>query len=266
MKISRIICILCFIVMIYPISINAASNEENWEKLDQISDQALQMVKQERYEDAKQLLTHFSNEFIRMNQRDQTFSMEELRIITLTHDSAYEAITSTSHSFEERINRVTQFRLVVDAMRSEHQPMWTEMEDSIMTTFGEMKETVEEGDNETFNHLLTIFLSKYNMIHPSITVDITPQDVQKIESHIAFLDTYRNEDLKATTRIQQLDQMELDLKNMFERMTEDDADPSLIWVMISTGGAIILTLIYVGWRKYKGDKQKRQKQRDYEDR
>ncbi len=252
--------------MIYPISINATSNEENWEKLDQISDQTLQMVKQERYMDAKQLLTHFSNEFLRMNQREQSFSMDELRIISLTHDSAFEAVTSTSLSFEERINRVTQLRLVIDAMRSEHQPMWTEMEDSIMTTFGQMKETALEGDHETFNHLVTIFLSKYNMIHPSITVDITPADVQKIDSHIAFLDTYRNEDLKAATRVQQLEQMELDLKNMFERMTEDEADPSLIWVMISTGGAIILTLIYVGWRKYKGDKQKRQKQRDYDER
>ncbi|MDR4888697.1 sporulation protein YpjB [Fredinandcohnia sp. QZ13] len=266
MKISRIICIICFIVMIHPISINATSTEENWDKLDQISDQALQMVKQERYKDAKQLLTHFSNEFLRMNQRDPSFSMDELRIITLTHESAFEAVTSSSLSMEERVNRVTQFRLVVDAMRSEYQPMWTELEDSIMTTFGEMKETIEEGDKETFNQLLTIFLSKYNMIHPSITVDITPQDVQKIESHIAFLDAYRNEDLKTATRIQQLEQMELDLKKMFDRMTEDDADPSLIWVMISTGGAIILTLIYVGWRKYKGDKQKRQKQRDYEDR
>ncbi len=252
--------------MIHPISIFAASNEENWEKLDQISDQALQMVKHERYKDAKQLLTHFSNEFLRMNQREQSYSMDELRVITVTHNAALEAVNSTSLSFEERINKVTQFRLVIDALRSEHQPMWTEMEDSIMTTFSQMKQTIEEGDNENYNQLLTIFLSKYNVIHPSIKVDITPEDVQKIDSHIAFLDTYRNEELKTTTRMQQLDEMELELNNLFERMTEDDADPSLIWVMISTGGAIILTLIYVGWRKYKGDKQKRQTQRDYEDR
>ncbi|WP_087947089.1 sporulation protein YpjB [Bacillus timonensis] len=68
MKISRIICIIWFLFLIHPISILAASNEENWEKLDRISDQALQMVKQERYKDAKQLLTHFSNEFLRLNQ------------------------------------------------------------------------------------------------------------------------------------------------------------------------------------------------------
>ncbi|WP_453995459.1 sporulation protein YpjB [Bacillus nitroreducens] len=266
MKFSRLVCIICIIFMIYPISTITASNEENWDKLDQISDQALQMVKQERYKDAKQLLTHFSNEFLRMTQEEQSFSMDDLRIITSTHNSALEAVISSSLGFEERVHRVTQLRLVVDAMRSEHQPMWTEMEDSIMATFGQMKETVEIGDTERFKHALSDFLSKYDMIHPSILVDITPHDVQKLDSHIAFLDAYRNEDLKATTRMQQLDQMELDLKNLFERIKEDDADPSLIWVMISTGGAIILTLIYVGWRKYKGERQKRSKQRDYDER
>ena len=37
---------------------------------------------------------------------------------------------------------------------------------------------------------------------------------------------------------------------------KDEADPSLIWVIISTGGMIVLTLSYVGWRKYRGEKEK----------
>ena len=38
-------------------------------------------------------------------------------------------------------------------------------------------------------------------------------------------------------------------------MDEDEADPSLWWVIISTGSIIILTLSYVGWRKYQGEKE-----------
>lgn len=38
-------------------------------------------------------------------------------------------------------------------------------------------------------------------------------------------------------------------------MDEDEADPSLWWVIISTGSIIIATLSYVGWRKYNGDKE-----------
>jgi len=52
----------------------------------------------------------------------------------------------------------------------------------------------------------------------------------------------------------------MDLKNLFENMDEDEADPSLWWVIISTGSIIILTLSYVGWRKYKGDREKPRKE------
>ncbi|MFT4413076.1 sporulation protein YpjB [Fredinandcohnia humi] len=266
MKVSSMICVICFIVFIYPLSIFAASNEESWDKLDQISDEALQMVKQERYKDAKQLLSHFSNEFLALNQQDKGYTLEELRVITVTHNSALKAVTSTSLNFEERIKRVTQFRLVIDAVRTEHQPMWTEMEDSIMTTFSQMRTNIENGDQDTFNQQLSIFLSKYEMIHPSLKVDLPAEEVQQLDSHVTFLDHYRDQDLKKATRLQQLEQMEMDLRDLFERMTEDDADPSLIWVMIVTGSAIILTLTYVGWRKYKGDKHKRQTQRDYDER
>ena len=53
----------------------------------------------------------------------------------------------------------------------------------------------------------------------------------------------------------ELDALQYDLKNIFENMEEDEADPSLWWVIISTGSIIILTLSYVGWKKYKGDKE-----------
>ncbi|QOR65250.1 sporulation protein YpjB [Cytobacillus suaedae] len=260
----RILSVLFIFILLLPNVTNAESTD-NWAKLDELSGQALLMVKQERYEEAKQLLQQFSNDFL-LNFRNGTFSMDELRVITVTHNSALEAVTSTSNNYEERLTKVTQFRLVVDAISSEHQPLWTEMEDSIMTTFSVMKQHVlEDGDNQSYQHQLNIFLKKFDIIHPSIQVDLPSSQIQKMDSHIHFLDSYRNEGLKKSTRIQQMEQMELDLKELFDKMTEDEADPSLIWVMISTGSIIILTLSYVGWRKYKGDKQKKLPKRDTEE-
>lgn len=49
-------------------------------------------------------------------------------------------------------------------------------------------------------------------------------------------------------------------------MEDDEADPSLWWVIISTGSIIIMTLSYVGWRKYQGDKELRKnRSRDQKD-
>ncbi|WP_078546111.1 sporulation protein YpjB [Litchfieldia alkalitelluris] len=264
MKFLRIGFVLMLLIIMFPIS-SHADTHDSWEKLDQLSDQALQLVKQERYEEAKRMLDYFSDEFLKTHFDDRNYSMDELRVITVTHDSAVEAINSTSISFEERVKKATQFRLVIDAIRSEHQPLWSEMEHSIMTTFNQMKETVVEGDSNTYQHQLDLFMAKYDMIQPSLKVDVSPLTVQRLDSHISFLDSYRNESLKTSTRLQQMEQMELDLRTIFDNITEDDADPSLIWVMISTGSVIILTLSYVGWRKYKGDKQKRVPRRDSEE-
>ncbi len=55
---------------------------------------------------------------------------------------------------------------------------------------------------------------------------------------------------------QELLVLETDLQTIFDGLSEDEADPSLWWVIISTGSIIILTLSYVGWRKYKGEREK----------
>jgi sporulation protein YpjB len=264
MRFMRFVYALLCLMILFPITSHADSHDQ-WERLDQISDQALQLVKQERYEGSKQLLEHFSTEFMKISLQDHQYSMDELRVITVTHNNAIEAVNSTSLSLEDKVGHVTQFRLVVDAMRSEHQPLWTELEHSIMTTFNQMKQTVVEGDNQTYQNQLNLFLSKYEIIHPSLKIDISPVTVQRMDSHISFLDSYRDESLKMSTRLQQMEQMEVDLQTIFDKMTEDEADPSLIWVMISTGSVIILTLSYVAWRKYKGDKKKRRPQQEFEE-
>lgn len=50
-----------------------------------------------------------------------------------------------------------------------------------------------------------------------------------------------------------------DLKNVFDRVEEDDVDLFLFWVIIIIGSIIIIVLIYVGYRKYKVEKNKLKK-------
>ncbi|MEN2454698.1 sporulation protein YpjB, partial [Bacillus sp. JR_15] len=50
----------------------------------------------------------------------------------------------------------------------------------------------------------------------------------------------------------------------FSLVDQDEADPSLLWVILTTGSIILLTLTYVGFRKYRAEKEKKQKrQADY---
>ncbi|MBW3113303.1 MULTISPECIES: sporulation protein YpjB [Bacillaceae] len=248
-----------FLILV-PQPLIAEESTSPMNELDDISDQALQMTKAGRYEEAKHLLVYFSDEFASMSA-ERSFSMDELRILTISHNLAVESINQTSLDQEQKVNAVTKFRLVMDALNSQHQPLWVEMEDPIMEAFNGVKLAAEKGNAEDYQMTLNVFLSKYNIIQPSIKLDIPVERAQVLDARISYLDHYRQDVLEGQETMSELTALETDLQKLFENMTEDEADPSLWWVIISTGSIIVSTLSYVGWRKYKGQSEVKKSER-----
>lgn len=251
---AKCISIFLAIFMIIPFYVSAEKMSP-LDELDQISDNALQMVKLNRYEDARKMLDYFTKQFLIYSGNGQPFSMDELRIMTISHNEALEAVTSPSMDQPERINRLTKFRLVMDAVASTHQPLWTEMKAPIMSAFEQVQEAALSGDNIGFHENFNAFLTLYETVYPSIKIDVAADRVQQLDARINFIDEYRPQVLAQATSQKELEALETDLNSIFDDMTDDEADPSLWWVMISTGSIIIMTLSYVGWKKYKGDKE-----------
>ncbi|MBM4762109.1 sporulation protein YpjB [Bacillus sp. B15-48] len=251
--------VVVVLVMLFLLPIEVSANEtQRIKKLDTISDEALQMVKTYRYDDANKLLKFFQEEFLTVTSNGHIFSMDELRVITVAYNDAADALGATEIEHQERVNKVTKFRLVLDAVLSTYQPLWTELEAPIMTVFSEMKTAVENGDNEDFYENLDSFLSLYNVIYPSLKIDITPTKIQQINARVNYIDQFRPEILTETASLEELMVLEEELKSLFSnRMKEDETDPSLWWVIICTGSIIIATLSYVGWRKFKAERERR---------
>lgn len=257
----KVAIVVIMIFFLTPAMIFAKHHISSIEKLDQISNEALQMVKSSRYEDARKLLEYFSDEFLTYTMENHSFSIDEARIVTLVNNEAIEAMGNGNLNHDERMNQVTKFRLVMDAISSTHQPLWTEMEGPMMTVFGGLKEAAIAGESEKFHSHLNSFLSLYEVIYPSMKLDASVQTVQKIDARIHYIDEYRARVLSEEASQQELETLESDLKKLFDEMSEDEADPSLWWVIITTGSIIIVTLSYVGWRKYKGDKERGREKR-----
>ncbi|MBA2870196.1 sporulation protein YpjB [Anoxybacillus calidus] len=251
---KKIFIFIMIFMMLFPYVASSQTTDE-WKKLDQISDEALQLAKNKRFEEAKQVLAHFSEEFFKLNARERLKSMDELRVITVTHESALKTVTASTLPAEERVERVTRFRLVIDAVRSDHQPLWSEMEHSIMDAFYRMKKAVENGNMQAFQSSFQQFLNQYEMIEPSVKIDVTPERFKRVDANIELLEAPAFSQLSSDGQMKQLLQMEQDLQALFDDVKKDEADPSLWWVIISTGSIIILTLSYVGWRKYRGEKE-----------
>ena len=246
--------LVAIILMLTPITV-IAEVQTPMEKLDDISDEALQMVKYHRYGDAKKLLDYFSDQFTSVSGKVQPLTMDEVRIINTSHDEAMEAAVSPTMNHEERINRLTKFRLVIDAIVTSHQPLWTEMETQIMTALTEAKVAAVNGDRSQFHTSYNTFLSLYNMIYPSMKIDVPAENIQRLDARIKYIDEYRSAILTSKEKQTELEKLDTDMKNLFANIENDEADPSLWWVIISTGSIIIMTLSYVGWRKYQGEKE-----------
>ncbi len=262
-----IILVIIVIFLFIPIPIHAKESSAI-DRLDKLSDEALQMVKLGRYEDAKKLLDYFSEQFLSVSNVERSFTSDELRIVTLSHDEAVQAAANVAMNHEERISRVTKFRLVIDTIASKYKPLWTEMEAPIMSTLTEVKEAADSGDKENFHSKLNSFLSLYDTIYPSMKLSVEVGRIQQLDTRINYIDRYRPQILTGSDHLQELEALETDLQLLFDDMGEDEADPSLWWVIISTGSIIILTLSYVGWRKYKGEKENEKQKgrsRDHKD-
>jgi sporulation protein YpjB len=254
--------ILCLFA---PISV-FADQSSSIDKLDEISDEALQMVKFQKYDEAKKLLDYFSSQFSVIAEKKPPLTMDEVRIVTVSRDEAIEATVSPNMNYQERLSRLTKFRLVIDAISTTHKPLWTEMEGQIMNTFHQVKEAAYNGDTNKFNKSFNSFLSLYNIIYPSMKIDVPVENIQNLDAKVNFVDDYRSQIVSDPKNLKELDGLETDLKKIFSDVDQDQTDPSLWWVIISTGSIIIMTLSYVGWRKYKGEKENRtDHRREYKD-
>jgi sporulation protein YpjB len=253
------ICILFISIFIGSTGIGYATEvngQHTWKELNQTTDHVLQLVKQEKFEEAKQLLDYFSEAFIELDFKEQGFTMNDMRTITLTFEAAVEAVTATERPLDERIYTVTSFRLAVDALSSEHHPLWLQSEETILVTLLAIKEEYSQENSEALQHRMNTFFRHYQMIRPALLIDLEPQMLQRIESQITYLDNLRVDGVGSNKLIPHIELMESDFRKMFERIKEDSADPSLLWVMFTIGGMIVLSLSYVGVRKYRAEKSK----------
>ena len=98
-----IVMIMCFLLL--PYTVFSAEETSPIDQLNYLSDEALQLTKSHRYEDAKKILEAFSDKFSTVTVQDQNFTMDELRIVTIAHNEAVEATTNASMDPDERINR-----------------------------------------------------------------------------------------------------------------------------------------------------------------
>ena len=229
-----------------------AYEPDNSDALETLADQSLQFAKVDRRDEAEQLLQSFSDKFYDLAVDSSKYTMDEINIITIAYEEALETVQNKQKANDEVIAEITKFRLALDAVNSEGAPLWTSLKDSIISAAGETKVSIQKQDSIAFQEKLNRLLSIYHILYPSFKIDVTPERFQQVDSQITFIDQYRPQVFSDQSQ-SDIISLEDQLLDIFEEAEKDDADPSLWWVIISTGSIIIMTLSYVGWKKFKAN-------------
>jgi sporulation protein YpjB len=259
-----LILILCTVLFLPFASVSA--NEEGeitgaelWRQLNHTSDTILQYIRENRYEEAHQLLDSFSDQFLSIRASDYHLSMSELQVITSVYEEVDEAVVSVSLPHEERVNKAAKLRLLVDVYDKAHQPLWKKTKSSLFEPTAALKSAAEEGDKSKFTQNIEKFTGAYEIVKPAWSVSLKPEEFQQFNALVNYLKNTGLQGENTAVLLDRLNLLEAMLTEIFEGKKEEASDPSLIWVILTIGGAIVTALTYSGWRKYKGEKEEEYK-------
>ncbi|MEK4028980.1 sporulation protein YpjB [Pseudobacillus sp. FSL P4-0506] len=261
-KIKCLFLICCLFII--PVHSQAEDADARLLRLDQIAGQALEFTKAGLYEDAEAQLKAVQLELIQLQFKDSGLPMEDWTVLSTALGEALHVINSPEGKETETLETVTTFRLVADAVVSRYRPLWTEMEQPVMSSLQSLKKSSMTADSSGFHESLNRFLANYYIIQPSLKVDVSEKSVRILDEHVRYMEQNGEKMLKEASAESEIEELEKAVEMVFKEMEkEDPAQPSLGWVISFTGGIIIVTLSYVGWKKYKGQKEEERKKQNH---
>ncbi|MEK4378358.1 sporulation protein YpjB [Bacillus sp. FSL R5-0434] len=256
---------ICLLIALIFYNGNAKAEERgSLKELNDLSDTVFQMTRQSKYEEALQVLSYFEKTLksAEKQKQDSMLTGAQIRQITLGYNDMVRSLKQADASDTQKLRAAAQFRMLMDAVDNQSDPLWGSLEKPIMEVFAALKQDVQKNESTSFYEKWNEFISLYDLIYPSLTIDISEDQLDTVGKHIEVIEQEGFQQMTESTKLERLSLLQNDLKCVFDRVEEDDADPSLLWVMITTGGIIITALTYVGYRKYRAEKKKLKK-RDY---
>lgn len=233
-----------------------ALTSSNMEKLNKEVEIALRLVELKYYEESLNRLEEFTGfSLAATTLKEHNLTVDELQAVSKVYEEAMETLKMETRTHDEKVQSVMKLRLVVDAVQTEHQPLWTEMESQIMLAIDEALVSILEQERSSFHLSIDHLLTQYALIYDSLQIDVDQETMQRLDGRIRYIDQYRANIFEEAGAQKELVLLKEELQATFADWKEDEADPSLWWVIISTGSLIVISLFYTGWRKFVGTRR-----------
>ncbi|WP_085523567.1 sporulation protein YpjB [Tuberibacillus sp. Marseille-P3662] len=246
---------LLFILLI-PATGLAKEPEEAWDKLSDLSDQVFQLTESGHYPAAADALHRFEEQWEDYSELTKMTPDNHERILKSSIGKLEQYLDSLDFDKEEKQEAATEFRLVVNALTDDSTPMWMQFHDDMNSHFERMTKALKADGSSQFQYELNQFMNDYDMLYPSMLIDVDQSSMRKVQQAVQDLATQSDQlSANSQSQSQSLKTLENRVQTAFEMPHSSNKNlHSFQWTALPIGGLIILTLLYVAWRKYQGEK------------
>lgn len=229
--------LVCFGLSLFHIGYSGATSFSD--EMKETTYRFLQYVEEGRYEAADAVLTKLRRDYSIDDKENSVIFQDVL-------NDAQQALNDRQVVSEDKYHKSLTLVLLYEATWNKVDPLWLSWKDHLLS----------EMTNHSLENKVKLqnVYSLYERLLPAVKVSGTKESVYILESHMKKLEemqAFNDDDLQKdqiSVFAQEVKEVELKRK---KSLTEE---PGFIWLMGSVGSLISFTLMYVGWRKYKGEK------------
>ncbi|MDR7072525.1 sporulation protein YpjB [Fictibacillus barbaricus] len=229
------------------------NNQKEWSEINELTAEIWELGKIEHFDEAADVLK-FAAKDITNTGEVITLRPDQQRMVDYTLSDALMSLKNPEWTKENKLNKLTEVRLLVDALQTDYEPLWKKTGLMILEPFISMEKGINKNDSSSFHQAVNLLLQRYETVRPALSVDLSTKELARLDEHVSFVDLNRSAILTDENHQKQLEVAAADFEALFFAK-KDNSEPSLFWLIFSIGGIISSTLFYVGWRKYKGDKE-----------
>lgn len=221
-------------------------------ELNTLSEEIYNSANSQNYSTSNELLKSFEEDYSKMQASNDALADDEAVAVTASIRQTEKSI----HNLENQdatakdINDITSFRFLVDALSETNHPLWASIQPQMIETISKASIALQNNDYDSYSSYLSDFFTQYDVIYDSLKVDIKSDEFETIDQQVKTLKK-RQVEVFNTSNDEVLQQMNTQLESLQRLIVVDTPQISDLWVFAMIFSFILLTLTFVGWRKYK---------------
>jgi sporulation protein YpjB len=184
-------------------------------------------------------------------------TVEGVQALTGSVIEAKRELNAAAYTKMEGQQAAARVRLATDALTHKNEPMWLQYYKGMKESVSSLQHAVQASKAEEAKKSLAGLSEQYKVIRPSVIINRTPSEVERLESLFSFMNTQLNAAKWDTKNIiGGIDHLNKELDKIFQRKDAEAfvpiVEPSSPTLGIAFLGSIIVAVLaFAAWRIFK---------------